>query len=191
MKFFRLTSSGRVCTIKILQICRAEISYKNNGVTNMQNILIVVDMQNDFIDGTFGTKEAVAIVPKVEEKTYYLETQEGKNLPVPHCIRGTDGWQIRKELDVLRKTEPIDKETFGSTDLAGELVTINEDEEIGSITLVGLCTDICVISNALLIKASLPEVPICVDAACCAGVTPESHENALKAMEMCQIKILR
>lgn len=104
---------------------------------------------------------------------------------------GTDGWQIRKELDVLRKTEPIDKETFGSTDLAGELVTINEDEEIGSITLVGLCTDICVISNALLIKASLPEVPICVDAACCAGVTPESHENALKAMEMCQIKIFR
>ena len=207
MKFFRLTSSGRVCTIKILQICRAEISYKNNGVTNMQNILIVVDMQNDFIDGTLGTKEAVAIVPKVEEKiqnfdgkvfftrdtheTYYLETQEGKNLPVPHCIRGTDGWQIRKELDVLRKTEPIDKETFGSTDLAGELVTINEDEEIGSITLVGLCTDICVISNALLIKASLPEVPICVDAACCAGVTPESHENALKAMEMCQIKIFR
>ena len=207
MKFFRLTSSGRACTIKILQICRAEISYKNNGVTNMQNILIVVDMQNDFIDGTLGTKEAVAIVPKVEEKiqnfdgkvfftrdtheTYYLETQEGKNLPVPHCIRGTDGWQIRKELDVLRKTEPIDKETFGSTDLAGELVTINEDEEIGSITLVGLCTDICVISNALLIKASLPEVPICVDAACCAGVTPESHENALKAMEMCQIKIFR
>ena len=124
-------------------------------------------------------------------ETYYLETQEGKNLPVPHCIRGTDGWQIRKELDVLRKTEPIDKETFGSTDLAGELVTINEDEEIGSITLVGLCTDIFVIYNALLIKDSLPEVPICVDAACCAGVTPESHENALKAMEMCQIKILR
>ena len=151
----------------------------------MQNILIVVDMQNDFIDGALGTKEAVAIVPKVEEKirnfegkvfftrdtheTYYLETQEGKNLPVPHCIRGTDGWQIREELDALRKTEPID----------------------GSITLVGLCTDICVISNALLIKASLPEVPICVDATCCAGVTPESHENALKAMEACQIRIIR
>ena len=114
-----------------------------------------------------------------------------KNLPVPHCIRGTDGWQIREELDALRKTEPIDKETFGSTDLAGELVALNEDEEIGSITLVGLCTDICVISNALLIKASLPEVPICVDATCCAGVTPESHENALKAMEVCQIRIIR
>ena len=173
----------------------------------MKNILIVVDMQNDFIDGALGTKEAVAIVPKVEEKirnfdgevfftrdtheTYYLETQEGKNLPVKHCIRDTEGWQIRKELDVLRKTDPVDKETFGSTDLAGELTMIDEDEGIGSITLVGLCTDICVISNALLIKASLPEVPICVDATCCAGVTPESHENALKAMEVCQIKIIR
>ena len=173
----------------------------------MKKILIVVDMQNDFIDGALGTKEAVAIVPKVEEKirnfdgevfftrdtheTYYLETQEGKKLPVKHCIRDTEGWQIRKELDILRKTEPIDKETFGSTDLAGELVTLNEDQGIESITLVGLCTDICVISNALLIKASLPEVPICVDATCCAGVTPESHENALKAMEACQIRIIR
>ena len=173
----------------------------------MKKILIVVDMQNDFIDGALGTKEAVAIVPKVEEKirtfdgevfftrdtheTWYLETQEGKNLPVPHCIRDTEGWQIRSELDALRKTEPIDKETFGSTDLAGKLAMINEDEGIESITLVGLCTDICVISNALLIKASLPEVPVYVDAACCAGVTPESHENALKAMEMCQVKIIR
>ena len=173
----------------------------------MQKVLVVVDMQNDFIDGALGTKEAVAIVPGVKEKienfdgvvlftrdtheTYYLDTQEGQKLPVPHCIRDTEGWQIRSELDALRKTEPIDKETFGSTDLAGELVALNEDEEIGSITLVGLCTDICVISNALLIKASLPEVPICVDATCCAGVTPESHENALKAMEVCQIRIIR
>ena len=173
----------------------------------MKKILIVVDMQNDFIDGALGTKEAVAIVPKVEEKirnfdgevfftrdtheTYYLETQEGKKLPVKHCIRDTEGWQIRKELDALRKTEPIDKETFGSTDLVGELVTLNEDQGIGSITLVGLCTDICVIYNALLIKASIPEVPIWVDATCCAGVTPESHENALKAMEACQIRIIR
>ena len=173
----------------------------------MQKVLVVVDMQNDFIDGALGTKEAVAIVPKVEDKirnfdgevfftrdtheTWYLETQEGKNLPVPHCIRGTEGWQIRKELDALRKTEPIDKETFGSTDLAADLLALQEDEEISSITLVGLCTDICVISNALLIKATLPEVPIYVDAACCAGVTPESHENALKAMEACQIKVMR
>ena len=173
----------------------------------MKQILIIVDMQNDFIDGALGTKEAAAIVPKVEDKirnfdgevfftrdtheTWYLETQEGKNLPVPHCIRGTEGWQIRKELDALRKTEPIDKETFGSTDLAADLLALHEDEEIGSITLVGLCTDICVISNALLLKATLPEVPIYVDAACCAGVTPESHENALKAMETCQIKVMR
>lgn len=102
----------------------------------------------------------------------YLETQEGKNLPVPHCIRETEGWQIRRELDVLRKTEPVDKETFGSRKLAEKLAALNEKEEVGSITLVGLCTDICVISNALLIKAYLPEVPISVDAACCAGVTP-------------------
>ena len=180
---------------------------KKNGERAMKQILIVVDMQNDFIDGALGTKEAAAIVPKVEDKirnfdgevfftrdtheTWYLETQEGKNLPVPHCIRGTEGWQIRKELDALRKTDPIDKETFGSTDLAADLLALHEDEEIGSITLVGLCTDICVISNALLIKATLPEVPIYVDAACCAGVTPESHENALKAMEACQIKVMR
>ena len=173
----------------------------------MKKLLLVIDMQNDFIDGALGTKEAVAIVPGVKEKienfdgavlftrdtheTYYLDTQEGQKLPVPHCIRDTEGWQIRSELDALRKTEPIDKETFGSTDLAGELVAMNEDNEIESITFVGLCTDICVISNALLAKASLPEVPIIVDAKCCAGVTPESHENALKAMEACQIQIDR
>ena len=173
----------------------------------MQDILVVVAMQNDFIDGVLGTKEAVAIVPKVEERirnfkgtvlftrdtheSWYLDTQEGKKLPVPHCIRNTEGWQIRNELDSLRKTEPIDKETFGSTDLATELVAMNIDDEIGSITFVGLCTDICVISNALLVKAALPEVPIIVDAACCAGVTPESHENALNAMKMCQIDIVR
>jgi len=90
-----------------------------------------------------------------------------------------------------RKTEPVDKETFGSTDLADDLVAMNIDDEIKSITFVGLCTDICVISNALLVKAALPEVPIIVDAACCAGVTPESHENALKAMEMCQVEVVR
>ena len=173
----------------------------------MQDILVVVDMQNDFIDGALGTKEAVAIIPKVEEKirnfkgtvlftrdtheTWYLDTQEGKKLPIPHCIRDTEGWQIRRELDDLRKTEPIDKETFGSTDLAADLVAMNIEDEIGSITFVGLSTDICVISNALLVKASLPEVPIIVDTKCCAGVTPESHENALKAMEVCQIEVIR
>ena len=123
---------------------------KNEREGNMQKVLVVVDMQNDFIDGALGTKEAVAIVPGVKEKienfdgvvlftrdtheTYYLDTQEGQKLPVPHCIRDTEGWQIRSELDALRKTEPIDKETFGSTDLAGELVAMNEDNEIESIT---------------------------------------------------------
>lgn len=180
---------------------------KNEREGNMQKVLVVVDMQNDFIDGALGTKEAVAIVPGVKEKienfdgvvlftrdtheTYYLDTQEGQKLPVPHCIRDTEGWQIRSELDALRKTEPIDKETFGSTTLVGELQMLDEDQGIESITFVGLCTDICVISNALLAKASLPEVPIIVDAKCCAGVTPESHENALKAMEVCQIQIDR
>ena len=172
----------------------------------MQDILVVVDMQNDFIDGALGTKEAVAIVPKVEERirnfkgtvlftrdtheSWYLDTQEGKKLPVPHCIRNTEGWQIRNELDSLRKTEPIDKETFGSTDLAAELVAMNIDDEIGSITFVGLCTDICVISNALCLKAALWETPIGVRPSCCAGVTPESHNNALSALQMCQIDLL-
>ena len=172
----------------------------------MQNILLVIDMQNDFIDGALGTKEAVAIVPTVKAKienfdgtvlftrdtheTCYMETQEGRNLPVPHCIRGTDGWQIRPELDALRTTEVIDKPTFGSKELGTILTEMNEKDEIGSITLIGLCTDICVISNAMLVKAFLPEVPIIVDSACCAGVTPESHENALKAMQVCQIKVV-
>ena len=172
----------------------------------MQNILLVIDMQNDFIDGALGTPEAVDIVPKVREKIRnfdgtvlftrdthgenYMETQEGKNLPVPHCIRGTEGWQIRPELEELRVTEPIDKGTFGSDELGKILRDLNDENPIGTITVIGLCPDICVISNALLAKAFLPEVPIQVDASCCAGVTPESHENALKAMASCQIRIV-
>ena len=172
----------------------------------MQNILLVIDMQNDFIDGALGTPEAAAIVPRVREKIRnfdgtvlftrdthgenYMETQEGKNLPVPHCIRGTEGWQIRPELEELRVTEPIDKGTFGSDELGKILRDLNDEDPIGTITVIGLCTDICVISNALLAKAFLPEVPIEVDASCCAGVTPESHENALKAMASCQIRIV-
>ena len=112
-------------------------------------------------------------------------------LPVEHCIRGTYGWEIREEIAELLESGPIDKPTFGSETLGKVLKEFNKSETIDSITLVGLCTDICVISNALLLKATLPEVPIYVDAACCAGVTPESHENALKAMEACQIKVMR
>ncbi len=169
------------------------------------NILIVVDMQIDFITGALGTTEAQAIVPKVAGKlrTFdgeviftrdthtpdYLSTQEGKNLPVEHCIRDTDGWQIEPLLTAVRSGKVIDKATFGSTELAIYLADLHERKVIERIALVGLCTDICVISNALLIKATLPEVEIAVDAACCAGVTPESHRNALNAMKMCQIKI--
>ena len=171
----------------------------------MKKILIVVDMQNDFIDGALGTAEAVAIVPKVAEKIKnfdgtvlytrdtheenYMETQEGRNLPVPHCIRGTEGWQIRTELQQAG-AEVVDKPTFGSRALAEKLVEMNREEAIESITLIGLCTDICVISNAFVIKAFLPETPIIVDAACCAGVTPKSHARALEAMKVCQIAVV-
>ena len=169
----------------------------------MKKILVVVDMQNDFIDGALGTPEAVAIVPYVKEKIEsfdgevlftrdthaenYMDTQEGRNLPVPHCIKGTAGWEIRAELDALRRTEAIDKLTFGSRDLVDVLA---REGEIESITFVGLCTDICVISNAMVVKAFYPEIPLIVDARGCAGVTPESHARALEAMKMCQIKVV-
>ena len=172
----------------------------------MQEILVVVDMQNDFVTGPLGTPEARTILPKVAEKVKnfpgrvlftrdtheenYLESREGKALPVPHCIRGTRGWEICPELETLRKEEPVDKPTFGSTGL-GEVLRAADQcgEKIGKITLVGVCTDICVISNALLLRAFLPEAEIAVDAACCAGVTPESHQTALRAMKACQIAI--
>ena len=172
----------------------------------MQNILVVIDMQNDFIDGALGTKEAEAIVPKVVDKIKgfdgrviftrdthgddYMNTREGKHLPVPHCIRGTLGWEICSKLQEFCKEQPVDKPTFGSVELGEMLVRANEEEAISTITFIGLCTDICVISNAMIAKTSLPEVDILVDAACCAGVTPESHKNALEAMKMCQITII-
>ena len=169
----------------------------------MRDILIVVDMQKDFIDGALGTAEAVAIVPAVVDKVQnfkgdilftrdthfenYMETQEGKNLPVPHCIKDTEGWQICPVLEELRKTEAIDKLTFGSKDLVGVL---KEEENIEEITFVGLCTDICVISNVMVVKAFYPEIPLVVDAKGCAGVTVQSHLNALEAMKMCQVKVI-
>ena len=171
----------------------------------MKNYLIVVDMQNDFIDGSLGTKEAVSIVEKVAEKIRsfdgeviftrdthsedYLRTQEGSMLPVVHCVKNSEGWEIRDGLTSIRACTVIDKPTFGSTELGVLLSQRSLEEEIGKITLVGLCTDICVISNALLIKAFLPETPVAVDASCCAGVTPQSHLNAIEAMKMCQISI--
>ena len=172
----------------------------------MQDILIVVDMQNDFISGALGTPEAQSILPLVKEKidgfsgtvlytrdthgADYLTTQEGKNLPVPHCMQGTWGWEIADALKDCTCHGVFDKVTFGSTELANHLARMHACDPIGSIILVGLCTDICVISNAMLIKAALPEVRVIVDAKCCAGVTPESHENALSAMAMCQIGII-
>ena len=170
----------------------------------MKKILVVVDMQNDFIDGALGSAEAQAIVPKILEKikSYpedciiatrdtherdYLQTSEGKYLPVEHCIKGTKGWEIREEIALaMPKALLVDKPTFGSTQLVRLLQSEYANEEI-EIELVGLCTDICVISNALLIKAAIPEVPVYVDSSCCAGVTPKSHKNALEAMKMCQI----
>ena len=168
------------------------------------NVLIVVDMQNDFIDGALGTPEAVKIVPAVRKRIElarargetviftrdthfedYMNTQEGKNLPVPHCIKQTEGWEISSALPV-GDALILDKPTFGSTDLGRCLVSLQPDR----IELIGPCTDICVISNALLVKAFLPETPVAVDASCCAGVTPESHQNALAAMRMCQIEVL-
>jgi len=167
--------------------------------------LIVIDMQNDFVDGALGTKEAVAIVPNVAEKIKgfdgkvlftrdthhenYIDPQEGKNLPVPHCIEGTEGFELVQEIKALCDSKPIDKPVFGSAELGMKLQAENEKEPIESITLVGLCTDICVISNAFVIKSFLPEVPIIVDASCCAGVTPESHLRALESMKTCQILI--
>ena len=165
-------------------------------------VLVVVDMQNDFIDGALGSPEARAILPYVKARIEgfdgtvlftrdtheenYLSTQEGKNLPVAHCIRGSEGHAIHPSLDALRKTAPIDKPTFGSTELVARLSAIPDLE---GVTFLGVCTDICVISNALLVKAHLPELPVTVDARGCAGVTPESHKTALAAMKMCQVKV--
>lgn len=170
-------------------------------------ILVVVDMQNDFITGSLGTAEAVKIVDRVVDKMKsfpgkiictrdtheenYLETAEGRKLPVKHCIRGTEGHSLCPQVEKAAEecgAEILDKITFGSRDLP-QLVEKLAGGAPESIELAGLCTDICVISNALLLKAFFPETPIRVDASACAGVTPESHENALKAMQMCQIDV--
>ena len=166
----------------------------------MKKTLIVVDMQKDFIDGALGTKEAVAIIGNVKKKiaeyqangdeiiftrdthqTDYLSTNEGKYLPVEHCIEGSDGWKIWDGLEV-EGAKYIDKPNFGYTKWA--------DYDLEEVELVGLCTDICVVSNALIIKATYPEIKVTVDASCCAGVTPQSHEAALTTMKMCQVEVI-
>lgn len=170
----------------------------------MKKLLLVIDMQKDFVDGSLGTKEAQQIVPAVvnKVKSYvdagneviftrdthtadYLNTREGKKLPVEHCIQGTPGWEIIAELKSYAK-KIFDKPTFGSLELAEYVVKEGFDD----IELIGLCTDICVVSNALLLKANLTEVEISVDASCCAGVTPQTHEAAITTMKMCQINVI-
>ena len=168
-------------------------------------VLAIIDMQKDFIDGALGTKEAIAIVPKVAARLAqaradsetvvftrdthhadYLLTQEGRKLPVPHCLEGTDGWQIDAALAV--EDAPVfDKPGFGSPALIEYLRSLPALE---GVEFIGLCTDICVITNAMMTKGALPEVPLSVRADCCAGVTPQSHETALQAMRMCQISIV-
>ena len=173
----------------------------------MRKLLIVVDMQKDFVDGALGTAEAQAIVePLVElvkqydpqniiatrdtHPEHYLETQEGHNLPVVHCIKDTEGWQIDPRVQAaIGDAKIIDKPTFGSWELAEEVAAMAQQEEL-EITLCGLCTDICVVSNALLLKARLPETKVRVAAACCAGVTPASHSAALETMKMCQVELV-
>lgn len=173
----------------------------------MKKTLIVIDMQHDFIDGALGTKEAQAIVPNVKKKieeyrergdniiftrdthfSNYLETNEGKNLPVKHCIRGTHGWQISDSLGNCVGYDIIDKTTFGYIDWNKNLSMYEMGKN--DIEIVGLCTDICVVSNALILKATFPDIDITVDASCCAGVTSESHKAALTTMKMCQINVI-
>lgn len=175
----------------------------------MGKILIVIDMQNDFVTGALGSEEAKKIVPAVVDKVKnydgdviftrdthgedYMQTQEGKNLPVPHCIKGTDGWQIIPELLTLQQEKNckvFDKPTFGSTELAEYIKNEYEKGNIDEVELIGVCTDICVVSNAMLIKANAPELPVSVTAGCCAGVTPQKHDAALETMQSCQIKIM-
>lgn len=172
-------------------------------MNKLKKLLIVVDMQNDFIDGSLGSPQAVAIVPAVKKKIEeyqgedceilftmdthyenYLDTLEGKKLPVLHCQKGTKGWELCQELAGF-EGKRFEKPSFGSLELA-HYVGAREYE---SVELAGLCTDICVISNAMLMKAVLPGTPVMVDSACCAGVTVESHNNALEAMKMCQIDV--
>lgn len=174
----------------------------------MKKVLVVVDIQNDFVDGALGTPEAVAIVDAAAEKiknfdgdifvTYdthydnYMDTLEGKKLPVPHCIKGTNGWELNPKIaEALngKNYKTIEKLTFGSVDLP-QLVKEKIGNQKAEITLIGLCTDICVVSNALLLKANILDSEIFVDSACCAGVTPDTHNAALDTMRCCQINVI-
>lgn len=174
----------------------------------MKHFLIVVDIQKDFVDGALGTAEAVNIIDNAVSKinsfdgeiivTYdthteeYLQTSEGRNLPVEHCIKGTVGFELNEKVANALKNRDyaiVEKPTFGSTELPEIIKKIANGEDF-DVTLIGLCTDICVVSNALILKANFPEKTIRVDSSCCAGVTPETHNCALATMKMCQIEVL-
>ena len=175
----------------------------------MKNFLIVVDMQKDFVNGSLGTAEAQAIVNNVVKKIeghdgpiiatldthepHYLNTAEGKKLPVEHCIRNTPGWTLDAQVAQAiskKKCISLEKPTFGSVELPKLIRDLADGEEF-HIELIGLCTDICVVSNALLLKAHFPESAISVDASCCAGVTPDAHRSALDVMRSCQIDVIK
>lgn len=176
----------------------------------MKKLLIVVDCQKDFIDGALGSYEAQDMIPRLEKKLEeldnettviftadthyedYLDTFEGKKLPVPHCVQGSDGWAIDPRLTKFFNDSPVvvEKETFGSFDLIDAIHNISEYAiDFDEIELVGLCTDICVISNALILRAAFPETEILIDPLCCAGSSVDAHKAALRAMESCQITI--
>lgn len=176
----------------------------------MSKVLVVIDMQNDFITGSLGSPEATQIVKNVIQKIksyqeagypiyytrdthdkHYLETEEGKNLPIEHCIKGTWGWQLEEEVakTVTDQTQIYDKETFGSLKLGETLQKLAMEDKQLEVELIGLCTDICVISNALLLKAYMPQTPLSVDVTCCAGATKKGHESAIETMKICHIHI--
>ncbi len=174
----------------------------------MKKFLIVVDIQKDFVDGALGTPDAVAIIDNAVSKienfdgkifvTFdthfenYMDSAEGKKLPVPHCIKGTDGWKLNDKISaalINKGCTAVEKLTFGSVELP-KLIAEEAGDDDFSVELIGLCTDICVVSNALILKANFPEKEITVDASCCAGVTPETHSAALATMKMCQINVI-
>ena len=173
----------------------------------MRKVLVVIDVQNDFIDGALGSEQSQKVIPNIVNKIKeydpwniyltrdthyenYLDTQEGRNLPVVHCIEGSDGWQLRAEVaEAAGKAMIVDKPTFGSNRLAGILMSERAQESL-EIEIIGLYTDVCVVSNALLFKAAMPEAPITVDASCCAGITNERHKAALETMKACQVNVI-
>ena len=208
-RYLRLESSKALVPLAHRLLAASQgIAARGDGEGDAVPYLVVVDVQNDFVTDALGTAEAQAALPAMVRKvrafpgqviftkdthdSRYMETQEGKNLPVPHCLVGTRGWELVDELDAIQRERDLPvylKGTFGSTDLMQDIVSAHARGKVESVEFIGLCTDICVISNAMLVKAALPQMPVYVDAACCAGVTPALHDAALSAMASCQIQV--